>query len=95
MNEMMWVALVEFGDDEEPHVSLSHSKERLQRRVAQGLQALWHRHPDAFADDGPAYMAEHYPLAPSSPLSLIEEFLDGLREATTVPYVTITEEPVL
>lgn len=95
MNPMtMWVALVELHPDETPQVILTTSKVNAEKNAAEMIVSLWNHSPQAFEDDGPEYMHDFLLDHAGSTGLPADVFLEGLRDATTVPFVTIFEQEV-
>lgn len=83
------VAVIEWGDGEEVSTHLTTTIEGARRAVAQELVDTWGVAPALFHDDAPEFLDQN-PLEPGQADDAeIETWLEGLREATTSPWVTI------
>lgn len=89
----MFVALIELHPDETPEVILSEDQQVVEHEAAEMILSLWQNSPDVFEDDGPEYMKDYLDAADMG--FTARDFIEGLREATTVPFVTVFEQAVI
>lgn len=90
INPTIWVGVIEWSDGEEPNLFAATSEYTLENELARKVIAMWSEAPLLFHDEAPAFMAgvtEDQHLDAS-------EFLEGLKEATTSPWVTIQQKEI-